>query len=170
MNKYLKLIIIIISSLMISLGQISFFNNLKLNYLFLFLVIILILFKYNLGIVYAFWIGLFLDIFNLKFFGFITLTLLITSYFINYLFLNYLTHKNLLTYLVLLIISFIFFNGNLVILNLLTKIFGISLIYFNAQKLIFFINQIIVNLSIFIILYVLFFGFKMLISKHYEKY
>ena len=156
MNKYLKQLLIILGSLILAISQISFFCNFNVIFLFLIIIIILILYNFNLGLNMALYLGLFIDFYNLKIFGLFTITLLLTGLFINYLFLNYLTHKNFLTYLLLIMIGFLFFNFIFILIKMILIIFGQSVVIFNLQSLSFLLHQGIYSIFLFSGLYFIF--------------
>ncbi len=170
MTKYLKYLLIILLAFIFANFQIGFFNPLNIYYLFLILVIILVLFKFNLALNFAFWLGLFLDLINQINFGVITISLIITTYFLYYLFINYLTHKNFLTYLVLMTIGFFIFNVNWLIIYFLLSIIGQPFKLLDQQSLRYLYYQFLIYLLIFIVIFSIFFLLKKIYKLRKYEY
>lgn len=168
MNKYIKHLLIIISALIFTILQMAFFNNLGLPYLFLIVITGLVLVNYRITLNFVLYFGLFIDLYNSKNFGLITISLLINCMVINYLFLNYFTHKNFLTYLILNICCYISFFIFLFLGQMLFS-FIIDNYQYNIQDIIFLFKQLVITIIIFSILYFFSFIFKKLLNKYVKR-
>lgn len=109
--------------------QISFFARLPwpFNYFNLILPVILfltIILNYKLGLWFAFFIGLILDLFSSLNFGALTLSLLFTVAAVNALFNNFFTNRSFYSLIILGFLGNLIYIALLLIFNLIFFIFG----------------------------------------------
>jgi len=160
MKIFFKYLLFFLASLIIAVGQISFLNNLDLYYVYLLLIIMLTFFNFKSGLILAVSLGLLLDILNYQFFGLNLTCLIMIVFLINYLNLNYLTHKNFVSFGILTIVGFISYQLYLIIINMIIKLFGLNFGYFELENLRFVLLQFFTYLLIFTIFYMFFNLFK----------
>jgi len=127
------------------------------NFLLVVIVFITIIFGFNLGFIWAIFIGLFMSIYSYMPIGSYILIFLLIVFIIDFLYKNVLTNFSLYSSLILMIVATLIFNFVLVLLNYLLYFFGLISLYIVLDSSYWqsFIWQLILNIVIMTIIFLL---------------
>lgn len=143
--------------------QISFLPTLgypinNLNLILSIIIFVTIIISYETGLWYAFGSGLLLELYSTYFFGMIIFSLIIATVLINFLFDNFFTNRSFYSLLILGLIGTIIYNFLLFLINLIIDFINpLKNIadYFNAQLFYNLIWQIVLNLFILSLIFLI---------------
>jgi cell shape-determining protein MreD len=145
-------LVLIQQSVLSALGVFS-----DLNLLLVFLVFVTIIWGFNLGFIFAVFIGLFLSIYSFLPLGSFIIIFLLVILLINFLYKNIFINLSFNTSLILILLSTFFYFIFIVLFSFLFYFLNLSEMYLPFDRLLLdsFIRQIILNLSLMALIFII---------------
>ncbi len=145
-------LVLIQQSFLSALGILS-----DLNLLLVFLIFVTITWGFNLGFIFAIFIGLFLSIYSFLPIGSFIAIFLLVLLSVNFLYKNVFINLSFNTSLILVSLSTLFYFIFIVLFSFLFYLFNLSNIYITMDRLLLdsFVRQIILNLSLMALIFII---------------
>ncbi|MBD3359911.1 MAG: hypothetical protein GF365_04370 [Candidatus Buchananbacteria bacterium] len=158
MIKYLYYLFLSFFLVLIQQSVLSAFGVLSdLNLLLVFLIFVTIIWGFNLGFIFAIFIGLFLSVYSFLPIGSFIVIFLLVLLLVNFLYKNIFINLSFNTSLILISLSTLFYFIFIVLFSFLFYLFNLSNIYITMDRLLLdsFVKQIILNLSLMALIFII---------------